>query len=372
MRVLHTESSRNWGGQEYRILEQMRWLADQGHFALLAARPDSDIMDRAQAMGLQTVGIEFTGHYNLRAVMALRRAVRRNRIELIDTHGSRDGMAALFARDLCPVVRSRHLSINVKAKWRRRLEWRLGADTVIATAQCIADHLLQRRLVRPDRVTVVGEWADDPFFDRMARTNDRIDVRAEFGVAEGEWLIGSIGMLRGDKGQEFFLRAIAELRRRGHAVRGLVIGCSTKDGSAYERSLHRLAEELGITQAVTFAGYREDIARLTRGLELVLLTSIGVEAQSRIVPQCFAAGTPVVASRVGGVPELVEDGRTGRLVECRDWQAYADASEILLGDAGACAAMVAAARIEAEAEMRLGSKMELTLDTYRRTIARRA
>ncbi len=110
MKVLHTESSVNWGGQEYRILEQMQWLEDHGHNAVLAARPASDIALRARNLGLSVREVSYQGHYNPKAIIEVRRIVRRDEIDIADCHGSRDAVTQGFARNICPIIRSRHLS----------------------------------------------------------------------------------------------------------------------------------------------------------------------------------------------------------------------------------------------------------------------
>ena len=119
MRILHTESSINWGGQEYRALEQMEWLQAHGHEPALAARPGSDIGCRARAKGLSVFDVAYTGHYDPRAIKAARKLIKQRGIEIADCHGSRDVMTFAFARDLIPVIRTRHVSQSLKKNYRR-------------------------------------------------------------------------------------------------------------------------------------------------------------------------------------------------------------------------------------------------------------
>ena len=92
MRILHTESSVNWGGQEYRILEQMEWLQENGHEAFLAARSGSDIIERARRKGLQVFEVNYKGHYDPVSILKVRDLVKKQRIDIADCHGSRDDM----------------------------------------------------------------------------------------------------------------------------------------------------------------------------------------------------------------------------------------------------------------------------------------
>ncbi len=371
MRVLHTESSINWGGQEYRALDQMIWLRDSGHEAFLAARPGSDIAARAAAAGIPVFEMPFTGHYDLRSILTLRKVIRDNGIEIADCHGSRDVMTAAFARSLIPVIRTRHVSQPIKNKLHRRLQWRYGSDHVIATADCIRQEVLAKGLAPDGKISVIGEWAADGFFDLSKKTAHREDVRREFNVPEDQPMVCVVGMLRGDKAQEVLIQTVAELRRRGRDVAVLIVGEDTNSQRDYHRGLEAQAAELGVTDLIRFTGYRDDVARLTQASDSQVITSISVEAQSRTAPQAFASQTPIVASRVGGVAELIAPGRTGWLVEIQDVSGYADALTEIFDNKDESARITAEARAFAEANLRMDRKMAETLKVYERLIAAR-
>lgn len=367
MRVLHTESSVNWGGQEYRVLEQMHWLAAHGHEAALAARSDSAILERARAQGLACHAIAFRGHYRPDAILAARRLVMGGGFHLIDCHGSRDAATLAFARGLAPVVRSRHVSQALKGKLHRRLQWRLGCDHAIATALVIKDAIVSAGLKSASEVTVVGEWASEGFFDITRRAAHRADVRRELKVPEGLPMVVVVGMLRGDKAQHVLIEAAALLRARGRPIFCLVVGAAIRTQAGYEADLRARARDKGLEGAVAFAGYRDDIVRLTQAADALAVTSIAVEGQSRAVPQAFASLTPVVASRVGGIPELVTAGETGWLVEPGDAGGLADALAELLADGERARAVAERARRFAEANLTMDAKMAETLRVYEKT-----
>jgi len=371
MRILHTESSINWGGQEYRALEQMEWLRDHGHEPFLAARPGSDIAIRAREAGLTVFDVAYTGHYDPRAILAVRRLVKQHNIEIADCHGSRDVMTLAFARGLMPVVRTRHVSQSLKNKLHRRLQWRYGSDHVIATAECIQEEILGKGLAPAEKISVVGEWAGESFFDVSRKDEYRREVRREFDVPEGSPLVCVVGMLRGDKAQEVLIETIAELKKRDRDVVALIVGSVTNSQDTYDQKLISLAKDLGVSDQVRFTGYREDIPRLTQACDAQVITSISVEAQSRTVPQAFASQTPVVASRVGGVSELVSDGETGRLVGIKDVSAYADALIDIFDNEAATSHMVETALAFAEQNLRMDAKMEDTIAIYEDLISRR-
>ena len=369
MRILHCESSTNWGGQEYRILEQMQWLAERGHAVALAARDEGEIALRARSHGHRVFGAPFRGHFNPGAALSARRIVRAHGAEVADCHGSRDAAALAFARTLVPVIRTRHIAQPLKAKPRRRAQWRWGCDHVIVTAGCIRDGIVDGRLVPADRVTVVGEWAADAFFEVGRRAAHRASVRREFSIPEDHPVVSVIGMLRDDKAQEHLIGVAAEMRRRGRAITGLIVGSAPRGQETYERRLHDLARGLADGDVV-FTGYREDVPRIAQASDALMVTSM-IEAQSRTVPQAFAAATPVVASRVGGIGELVTAGETGWLVEAGDIAGYADALTEILARPDRVREVTARARAFAEHHLKMAGKMAETLAVYETAIRNR-
>lgn len=370
MRILHAESSINWGGQEYRALEQIEWLQENGHEAFLAARSGSDIIERAHRKGLTVFVVNYKGHYDPRAILKARTIIKKHRIDIADCHGSRDVMTFSFARSLIPVIRTRHVSQSIKNKFHRRLQWRYGSDHIIATAACIREEILTKGLAPTNKISIVGEWAADSFFDISKKSVHRASIRQEFNVPEGVPLICVVGMLRGDKAQEVLIETVAEMKRRGRAVVGLIVGAVTNSQSDYDQKLKNLANDRGVTGDIRFAGYREDVPRLTQGSDAQLLTSISVEAQSRTIPQAFASCTPVIASKVGGVAELISDAERGYLVEIRDVAGYADALCRLFDQPEKAVGIVETARSYAQEHLRLDGKMEETLAIYRSQICK--
>lgn len=374
MRILHADASPSWGGQGFRILEQVDWLNRNGFFAALAVPSNSDIYEHARASGVPTYALRFE-RYSLPTILQAQDLIRRERFDLVDCHGRWAARVFAYCRNLCVVVRTRHTSKRPKARWSNRLRWRLGCHHVIVTASCIRSHIIDAHLVDEGRVSVVGEWADERFFDLSQRNEHRDSVRVEFGIPEGEPLVLSIGMLRPDKGQEHLITTAALLRDRGVAARYLVVGAANHrkpESRYYEAKLHRMRDQLKLRDRVIFAGYRDDTARLIQAADCQVITSTDVEAQSRAVPQAFASMTPVVASRIGGVSELVTPGKTGWLVPIGDSPGYAAALREIFGGGERVEGIRREARAYAKGVLTIDNKMSQTCDVYRTLVARRA
>lgn len=366
MRILHTIPGRNWGGMEHRTLEQVRWLAAHGHDVWLAAPEDGEPYRRAAAMGVAVIAMSFDPPWRPTTIRALRRLVKDKDIELIDAHVTRDAKAALACLDLCALVRSRHVNQPLKTSFTRRLQWRL-ADHIITVAGCTRDHLIEIGLADPQRSTAIGGWADERFFDLADPIATRARLRGEIGLEAGAFVLVCVGMLRPDKGQDHLIRALGLLKNRGLALTVLFAGAATAESAAYEAGLKALAAEHGV--AAHFLGYRDDVSELMQTGDMVVIPSL-TEAQPRVAVQAFATGRPVVASRVGGVPEIVKDGETGWLVPPALPEALADAIARVVEHPAEASKVAEAAHRLAERTMRFDHRMAQTLATYDTAIAR--
>ncbi len=363
MRILHTIPGRNWGGMEHRTLEQVRWLVAHGHKVWLAAPPDGDPFRRAMALGLPVVPMVFDRPWRPATMMALRRFIRDNRVDVIDTHVTRDAKAAMACLDLCAVVRSRHVNQPLTTSVVRRLQWRLGADHIITVADVTRRDLVTIGLADPLRATAIGGWADERFFQLADPVATRARLRAEMNVPDDAVVLLCVGMLRPDKGQDHLVRALGLLAADDLSPHCVLAGSATAESAGYEADLKALATEQGAAERMRFLGYRDDVSALMQAADLVVIPSL-TEAQPRVAVQAFATGKPVVATCVGGVPEIVSDGQTGWLVPPANPARLAAAIARVLGNPAEAGRVAANARHLAEDSMRFDHRMEQTVATY--------
>jgi glycosyltransferase involved in cell wall biosynthesis len=182
-------------------------------------------------------------------------------------------------------------------------------------------------------------------------------VREELGV-KGH-AVGLVANLRGSKGHRFFLEAARQVLVEVPDTRFLIVG----DGVGYE-GIRRRVREMDLDAHVVMTGFRRDIPEVMAALDVLVLPSIKSEASSQVIPQALAVGTPVVATTIGGSPELIADGRTGRLVPPADAPALAEAILSLLRDPAAAAAMAAAGGDLVRARYTLDAAMARTIAVY--------
>lgn len=363
MQILHTLSGPNLGGLEFRVLDQARWLRDQGHAVAIAAPPQSETLKLARSWGLATIGMDFNSPYSWSGAMRLRQLVKDLRIQVIDAHGTPDAKASALCRDLCSLVRTWHFSRPLRTSWRRRLEWRLGCHRVITTSQGGARNIITAGFAQARRISVVGEWAEQGFFVETDKPALRSAARQALAIDPAAFVVATVGMLRPDKRQEDLLRVVHVLRQRGLPARALVVGAPTRATLSYGQRLHELVAELSIGEYVTFAGHREDTASIIHAADAVLVPSIN-EAWSRVVPEAYAARCPVVASAVGGLPEIVHSGVTGWLAAAGDVEGFADHLSRIWLHPGEALRVAEQARRFADRHLLLSQKMAETLEAY--------
>jgi glycosyltransferase involved in cell wall biosynthesis len=365
LRILHTESSIGWGGQEIRILTEAQGMLERGHEVTLLTAPSADIYPAAKARNIPVVALPIEKK-RPRALLAMRRwlAAHRARFEVINTHSSTDSWLVALARaslkDVPPVVRTRHVSTRVNNN--RGTRWLYGS----ACAHIVtAGEALKRQLARDngfalERMTSVPTGIDLERFRPM----DRAAARRELGLDERHAL-GIVATLRDWKGHDYLLDAWAHLAPRFADWQLLVIG----EGPQRARLEARVAAE-GLTASVRFVGNQHNVPVWLNGLDLFTLPSYGDEGVPQAIMQAMACALAVVATPVGAIEEAVQRGRTGLIVPARDAPALAAALGALLEDPARRTALGRAGREYAEAHFGLERMLDGMEAVFRRVIER--
>jgi len=205
-----------------------------------------------------------------------------------------------------------------------RLLGHLIMDKVIAISGGVKESILRSRIASASKVEVIPLGLELEKF--MTRPQLAGELRRELGIQEGNRLVGIVGRMVPIKGHRNFLQAASEVLRSCSNVRFVLVG----DG-LLRREMEMECQLLGITEAVTFLGWRRDLDKIYADLDMVVMSSLNEGTPVSLI-EAMAAGKAVVATRVGGVPDVVEDGKTGLLVPPKDPKALADAILRLLND----------------------------------------
>jgi glycosyltransferase involved in cell wall biosynthesis len=327
---------------------------------LVAAQPGSRLLREAERAGVAARPVRMRGAWDAGAVVALRALMASQRVDVVHTHSSVDSwVAGLAARSLgLTVVRSRHVSIPVPR--RRGLVYRL-ADRIIASGEAVAEVVAGAGIPR-ERIVAIEPGIDTTRFHPRVSGQG---VRVELGLTGPT--VGLVANIRGSKGHRFFLEAAREVLRARPDARFLIVG----DGIGFDDVRRRL-DELQLGDRVIMTGFRRDVPEVMAALDVLVLPSVKSEATSQVIPQALAVGTPVVGTRVGGIPDVVRDGETGRLVPPADVAALARAILATLAEPEAARAMARRGQAEVLAGQSMDAAMARTVAVYEAAHAARA
>ncbi len=316
--VAHVLSSFDLGGQERVALELGARLVRAGYRVTavsLAPPPDGKLADefRAAGVAVDRVARPRPG-VDLGLVLRLRRWFRENRVALVHTHNRMPLIYGAPAGRLAgaAVVHTKHGS-NPRGGTRLLAGNLAGrfVDAFVAVSPETAEFALRRHEIDRRRLSVIQNGIDLSRFHPDVAARAR--VRAELGVDGDAWLVGTVGRLAKEKNQALLIRAVAPLL--GPGSRLVLVG----DGSL-RTHLAEVAAERGVTPYVHFLGARGDVPQVLNALDLFVLCS-DLEGLPLVLPEAMAVGLPVISTAVGGIPTVIEEGRTGFLVPPGDEEA---------------------------------------------------
>ena len=320
MRIVHTESSLGWGGQEIRILSEAQGLARRGHEVRLVCPPEARIHAEAPRWGLQPIALPIAKK-RWSGLFALKRWLADHPCDVVSTHSSTDSWLAALALVALgrpvPMVRTRHISAPVPANALSRWLYTKATARIATTGEALKRQLVARNGFPAERIESVPTGADPQVF----RPGDRRAARAALDLPDDAPLVGIVATLRSWKGHRDLLEALPA------QCRLVVVG----DGPQ-RAALEARAAELGIAARVRFAGNQANVVPWLQALDVFALPSYANEGVPQALLQAMLTALPCVTTSIGGIPELAKDGETALVVPPRDPAALRLALEKLVQD----------------------------------------
>jgi glycosyltransferase involved in cell wall biosynthesis len=338
MRIVHAIARLNVGGAAQQVLELAAGQSGSGHEVVVAAgqlAPGEESMSYlADELGVEVVDVpELQRELSPRDLLAARRLrglIRARRPDVLHTHAAKAGAAgrlgALVSGSARPPVRVHtfhgHVLRGYFGPRRERVFTAIeralarGTSALVVSSRAVRDDLVQLGVAPAERFEIVryGFRFDEPAAPR------------DLGLPDGTFVVGWAGRLTEIKRPLDLVRALAALRGRGVDAAFVLLG----DG-ALRPDVEALAAELGVADALHLMGYHRGLADWHAAFDALLLTSAN-EGTPVAVLEALAAGRPVVATAVGGVPDVVDDGETGFLAAAGDTDALAERLERLARD----------------------------------------
>ncbi|RJP77680.1 MAG: glycosyltransferase family 1 protein [Candidatus Zixiibacteriota bacterium] len=327
MIILEACFSPSLGGLELYCLNTARQLRDRGHRVHLWLAAESRMAAHPLARDTDPVISPAPGYVNPLFTWRLGRFVRERGIQAVHLHRSKDLSVFAPLKDLPKLLTLQIESALPKRDPFHRYVYS-RVDRILTITQRMRGIALQALPADEAKIQAL-HYGLEP--DRLReRAGDPAATRRRFGLPEAAFLVGLVGRLEENKGQEVLLRAFARIQGRRPDVHLLMAGEPPPENPGYDRYLERLAQDLGVAERTHFAGFQVDTAPLFAALDVSVLAS-REEAFGLVLLEAMAQGVPIVATRAGGVPEIVQDGVNGLLIG-RDEAELAAALERLRDD----------------------------------------
>lgn len=336
MRIVHTEASCGWGGQEIRIIEESLGMMERGHDVVLLCPPEARIHGEASRAGIAVVDLPI-GRKRPAGILALRRWLKAHPCDIVNSHSSTDSWLAALACKTLPrapaLVRTRHISAPVPKNAASRWLYNGAVRHVVTTGEALRRQLIEETGIPAARVTSVPTGIDTARF----APGDKTAARRALGLPANARLIGIVATLRSWKGHLHLLEALAALERPDAML--VVVG----EGPMRD-VIEAKISELGLTGRVSLVGQQRKPEDWLRALDVFCLPSYANEGVPQAIVQAMLTGLAIVTTPVGAILEAVYDGDTALVVPPKDPPALAAALRRLLDDADLRVRLGAAAR----------------------------
>ncbi|EAA9231899.1 glycosyltransferase family 4 protein [Salmonella enterica subsp. enterica serovar Give] len=322
MNILYTESSPDIGGQELQAIAQMQAMTRAGHQVVLACRADSRIAEEAEKHAIKVIPVPFRNSLHPPSVYALRRLVRRFCPEIVICHSGHDSNIVALTRATLPGRAGRFCIIRQKTYLTRRMRmFSLNhlCDFVVVPGREIQQALAGAGCRR--HIGIVPPGFDFKLLRREYALPLPKHVTHWLSTRETAPVIVQAGMLRTEKGHDFMLDVLSQMKREGHRFYWLIAGAGRPEA---EEKLRKAIVCTGMDDCALMCGRLSPLAPIWQTASLMVMPSRN-ESFGMAVVEAAACGVPVMASDTGGIPEIIRHGQNGTLLPPDNREAWLDA-----------------------------------------------
>ena len=302
IKVLHTEWSDGWGGQEIRIVNEMIALREKGIELYLACREEAKIRQKAEEAGFKVFLLPFRGNTDLKTLWGLIDLIRKEKIDILNTHSGKDtwvgGMAAKLTG--AKFIRTRHLSNPIKNSHFNFINEL--ADYIFTTGESVRQDMIDNNRIDPSKIVSIPTGIDEELFDPLRY--DRKQCREIFNIADDEITIGIVAVLRQFKRHDLFLDMAEKLVTRypGKKLKFLIAGEGPQ-----RKNIEKLIAEKKLENKVRLLGHVSKVPEFLMALDIFTLTSDSKEGVPQSVMQALMMSKAVVSTDAGSTRDLLAD-----------------------------------------------------------------
>lgn len=324
IRVLHISTAHSWRGGEQQIAYTLAELQKLRVAQAVVAAADGEMARFGKQQAWEVITSRKKSSLDLKFARTIARSAKEFNAHLLHVHDSHGHTFAVLAWLLygcrTPIILHRRVDFPVGENWLSRFKYNFkGIAKIICISRAIKE-VIAPRIRDQDKLQVIPSAIDPEKFTREPGQR----LRTEYQIGEGKFLIGNVAALVGHKDYYTFLNTAKLLVEKELPVHFVIIG-----EGALRADLEAYCKKLGLQSSVTFTGFRTDIAQVFPELDALLFSS-EMEGLGTTVLDAYAAKVPVVATRAGGIPELVIENETALLADVKDHDKLAENLEKLL------------------------------------------
>ncbi|OIP39188.1 hypothetical protein AUJ95_05840 [Candidatus Desantisbacteria bacterium CG2_30_40_21] len=326
LKILHVDTANSWRGGEQQTLSLVAGLQEKGYHQIVVCQPGSLLFQRCQGYA-EVIPIRMRGEWDIIATWKLSQIIESKGVHLVHLHSSHAHalglMAAKISKSKPKVIVSRRVDFHLRKNPISWIKYRLGIDRIIAVSNAIKQVLLTDG-IRQDKITVVHDGID---VERFSRNIDGGYLYHELGLNPCHPIIGIIAALAPHKDHKTFLQACFHVKKNNPLVQFLIVG----DGKLRGKLQSKIVKGLNMEKDIIFTGFRDDIPQILSILNVFVASSC-LEGLNTSILEAQAAGVPVIATKTGGIPEIIHDEINGLLVPPQDTMSLAEGIICLLED----------------------------------------
>jgi glycosyltransferase involved in cell wall biosynthesis len=341
--ILYINLTAKMSGAEFSLLSLMTGLDKKKFQPILLLPEPGPFLDKARTFGIETIIlphlIKFGEYFHFWkipkawwAVFRLRKIIRRQGISLVHCNTPRASYIGGLAAKLCKIPSVTHIRDIGQSpfgkKWQSRLIGFLS-DRMISVSRATKNYVSEMNPFLEEKIKVIYNGVDLAFIDRTPV----VAIRHELGIPASAPLIGVVGRIEPGKGLDILIQAAEVIKKTFPLLRILIIGSVfEKQDQAYLDKLVIEIAEKGLKHNVVFTGFRPDALGIMKALDVLVHPALCPDSLPRTVIEAAGLKKTIVASRVGGIPEILQDSVSGILVEPGNAEALAEAVLFLLAN----------------------------------------
>jgi glycosyltransferase involved in cell wall biosynthesis len=300
IRVLHTEWSDGWGGQEIRIINEMLAVREKGIEVFLACRENSKIKEKAIKNNIKVFTLPFKNNFDIKTIFLLKKIIKENHINIVNTHSGKDTWVGGIAAKLsgAKFIRTRHLSNPINPSKLNFINEM--TDFIITTGESIRKDMIENNRINPKKILSIPTGIDDNLFNPN-KCNEK-DYKEEFGIEKDKISIGIIAVIRAFKRHDVFIEVAKKLLEKHKNLKFYIAGDGPK-----KNTIKNIVKNLGLEKDIVFLGHINNLEKLLCALDIIVSTSDSKEGVSQAIIQALMMNKKVVATDVGSIKDLYKD-----------------------------------------------------------------